>query len=207
MFDTLIINNFLPYPKQVRVWALQQEFLNAKEFTKKYNKHTDWPGARTEHVFDLDNDYGNTVLTAISNIITQMTGKQGINIKSYFQLTCENDGDSWVHQDTDIDYAGLLYLNPNAEPNSGTTLYKCNNVDKWTSFMSNQEGYVKLKTINSKENVELYNELFTPVDYIGNVFNRLVIYKGDIYHKSSKYFGKTKEDGRLTQAFFITFDK
>ena len=24
--DTLIINNFLPYPNQVRAWALQQEF-------------------------------------------------------------------------------------------------------------------------------------------------------------------------------------
>ena len=32
-------------------------------------------------------------------------------------------------------------------------------------------------------------------------------YKGDIYHKSNKYFGKTKEDSRLTQVFFITFAK
>jgi hypothetical protein len=205
--DSLIINNFLPYPKQVRAWALQQEFLNAKQFTEKFGKHTDWPGSRTDHVYDLDNEYGDNVLTAVANLITRMTGKQGISIKSYFQLTYENDGDSWVHQDNDIDYAALLYLSPNADPTTGTTLYRCNDVGKWTSYMSDQEGYSKLKTINSQEDKELYEELFTPIDNIGNVFNRLVIYKGDIYHKSSKYFGSTKEDGRLTQVFFITFDK
>lgn len=205
--DSLIINNFLPYPKQVRAWALQQEFLDAKQFTEKYGKHTDWPGSRTDHVYDLDNEYGNNVLTAVANLVTRMTGRQGVSIKSYFQLTYESDGDSWVHQDNDIDYAALLYLSPNADPESGTTLYRCNDVDKWTSYMSNQEGYAKLKTINSQEDKELYEQLFTPIDNIGNVFNRLAIYKGDIYHKSSKYFGNSKEDGRLTQVFFITFDK
>jgi hypothetical protein len=205
--DTLTVNNFLPYPTQVRTWAIQQEFLNAKQFKEKYNKHTDWPGSRTEHVFDLDNTYGDNVLNAFSNIIIRMTGRQGMTIKSYFQLTCEDDGDSWVHQDNDIDYAGILYLNPNADPTTGTTLYRCNDVDKWTSYMSDQVGYERLKKINSKEDVALYEQLFTPIDTIGNVFNRLVIYKGDIYHKSKKYFGKTKEDGRLTQVFFITFNK
>jgi hypothetical protein len=52
--DTLTINNFLPYPSQVRAWALQQEFLNSQQFTQKYNIHTDWPGYRTDHVYDLD---------------------------------------------------------------------------------------------------------------------------------------------------------
>jgi len=205
--DTLTINNFLPYPSQVRAWALQQEFLNSQQFTQKYNIHTDWPGYRTDHVYDLDKVYGDNVLNAIATIITRMTGKQGISIKSYFQLTNENDGDSWVHQDNNIDYAGILYLNPNADPTAGTTLYRCNDVDKWTSYMDDQAGYNKLKQINTQENIELYNQLFTTIDTIGNIFNRLVIYKGDIYHKSTKYFGTTKEDSRLTQVFFITFDK
>jgi hypothetical protein len=205
--DTLTINNFLPYPIQVRTWALQQEFLNSQQFTQKYNMHTDWPGSRSSHVYELDQTYGDNVLNAVSNIITRMTGQQGFSIKSYFQLTGENDGDSWVHQDNDIDYAGLLYLNPNADPSTGTTLYRCNDVDKWTSYMNDQAGYTKLKQINTKEDVELYQQLFTPVDIIGNMFNRLVIYKGDIYHKSNNYFGKTKEDSRLTQVFFIKFEK
>jgi hypothetical protein len=42
-----------------------------------------------------------------------------------------------------------------------------------------------------------------PLDKIGNVFNRIVLYRSNLYHKSEKYFGITKETGRLTQVFFI----
>jgi len=40
-------------------------------------------------------------------------------------------------------------------------------------------------------------------DIIGNVFNRLVLYKATEFHKSTKYFGNTNENSRLTQVFFI----
>lgn len=46
-----------------------------------------------------------------------------------------------------------------------------------------------------------------PMDIIGNVFNRLILYKADTYHKSNEYFGDTLENGRLTQVFFIKDDK
>lgn len=41
------------------------------------------------------------------------------------------------------------------------------------------------------------------VDVIGNVFNRLVLYRGDIFHSSLDYFGTNKENGRLFQTFFF----
>ena len=201
--QTMIVDNFLPYPKLVREWALQQEFLNAEQYSIKYNAKTDWPGERSDHVYDLDNEYGDNVLTAVTTIITRLTGLVNLGVKSYFQITRESDGGSWVHQDNDTDYAAILYLNPNVPPIYGTTIYQCNNIPKWQSYMSTAEGYNILKTINELENVELYREIFTPTDYIGNVFNRLVIYRGDAYHKSTKYFGTTREDARLTQVFFI----
>lgn len=42
-----------------------------------------------------------------------------------------------------------------------------------------------------------------PIDIIGNVYNRLVLYKADSFHKSNKYFGNDLRTGRLTQVFFI----
>ena len=69
--------------------------------------------------------------------------------------------------------------------------------------MNNQEGYNTLKTINTNENKQLYGELFEPIDIIGNVFNRLILYKGTEFHKSNDYFGNDIQDGRLTQVFFI----
>jgi hypothetical protein len=56
------------------------------------------------------------------------------------------------------------------------------------------------------ENKKLFEELFEPVDIIGNVFNRLIVYKGTEYHKSNNYFGDSVENGRLTQVFFIKND-
>jgi hypothetical protein len=205
--SVIIIDNFLQMPSIVRSWALTHDYYSAKDFTEMYGKHSDWPGRRTKHVVELDQEYANNVLGKVANIASSYFNLKNISIKSYFQSTVESDGDSWIHQDNDTDVAALLYLNPTPPVNSGTTLYHCNNVGKWESFMSDQEGYRILKTINRLENIQLYEELFTPVDIIGNVFNRLVVYSGDEYHKSNNYFGTCLNDSRLTQVFFIKGEK
>lgn len=205
--SVIIIDNFLEMPTLVRSWAITHNYYTAKDFSEMHGQHTDWPGRRTNHVVDLDQEYANNILGKVAKIAGSQFDLKNISIKSYFQSTIQADGDSWIHQDNDTDVAALLYLNPNPPVNSGTTLYRCNNVDKWVSFMSDQEGYKTLKTINSLENKQLYEELFTPVDIIGNVFNRLVMYRGTEYHKSNNYFGNSIADSRLTQVFFIKGEK
>jgi hypothetical protein len=205
--SVIILDNFLQMPTMVRNWATTHEYYNAKQFTEMHGKHTDWPGSRSNHVVDLDREYADNVLGRVASLASSYFGIKDISIRSYFQLTTKDDGDSWVHQDNDTDVAGILYLNPNPPANSGTSLYTCNDVDKWVSFMSDQEGYNTLKTINRVENKSLYEELFTERDKIGNVFNRLVMYNGTEYHKSNDYFGDSITDGRLTQVFFIKGEK
>jgi hypothetical protein len=41
------------------------------------------------------------------------------------------------------------------------------------------------------------------VDRIANRYNRLVLYRSNMYHTSLDYFGKNLQDGRLFQLFFI----
>jgi hypothetical protein len=41
------------------------------------------------------------------------------------------------------------------------------------------------------------------VDKIGNRYNRLIIYRGDLYHASLDYFGNNLHNGRLFQTFFF----
>ena len=125
-----------------------------------------------------------------------------MSIRSFFQICREEDGDSWIHQDNDVDVAGILYLSPDAPISSGTTLYKCNDYNGWASLPINQ-----MMQINRVEEKELHDKIFSPVDVIGNVYNRLVMYKGDIFHKSNDYFGSTMQDSRLTQVFFLKFEK
>ena len=38
---------------------------------------------------------------------------------------------------------------------------------------------------------------------VGNVYNRLVMYRGDLFHSSLDYFGTNKNNGRLFQTFFF----
>lgn len=203
--ESLVINNFLPYPNVVRSWALSNEFVDSKEFSKRIGTHTSWPGLRSQHVMDLDGTYANVILSQISDISKKFflgSNDLNISIRSFFQVCREEDGDSWIHQDNDVDIAGILYLSPNAPISSGTTLYKCNDYNTWLSTPID-----KMMQINRVEQKELYDKLFSPVDVIGNVYNRLVMYKGDIFHKSNDYFGSTMTDSRLTQVFFVKVEK
>ena len=45
------------------------------------------------------------------------------------------------------------------------------------------------------------------VDRVGNVFNRLIMYRADNYHVSLDYFGKDMQDGRLFQVFFFNTER
>ncbi len=203
--QSLVINDFLPYPNVVRSWALSNEFIDCKEFSKRIGNHTMWPGLRTQHVMDLDMTYANVVLSQISDIAKKFflnNSNANISVRSFFQICNEDDGDSWIHQDNDVDIAALLYLSPNAPISSGTTLYKCNDYNAWSSLDMSQ-----MTKINRVEQKDLYDRLFSPVDIIGNVYNRLVMYRGDIFHKSNDYFGSTIQDSRLTQVFFLKLER
>lgn len=74
----------------------------------------------------------------------------------------------------ETEWAGVLYLTPNAPVEAGTGIF----YDTGNSY-------------------ELESGL-------GNVYNRIVIYRGKLLHKSMlPGFGNSKETGRLTQVFFF----
>lgn len=199
----MVLEDFLEYPTVVREWALQKEFYNAKQFSEMTGKRTDWPGKRTQHVVDLDARYADVILGRVAHLANRHFGITNISIRSYFQLTTAEDGDSWVHQDNDTELAAVLYLNPVSPVNSGTSIYRCKDVKRWESFMATGQGYETLKTINTVDNKDLLDQLFEPTMNVESVFNRLIIYNGTEYHKSNNYFGDSPQTGRLTQVFFI----
>ena len=98
-----------------------------------------------------------------------------------FQLCLENDT-SWIHVD-EYDWAAVLFLTPNAPVSSGTAIYDLT-AEKLSNFTDND---------------------FSLNIFLGNVYNRIIIYRGNIlYHKSFvPGFGTTDITGRLTQVFFF----
>jgi len=153
--NTVIIDNFLLNPDMVREQAIQLEY----PFTGQF------PGMRSHA---CDDEYQKFFTTRISDILN-------VRIHEYvmdsfcFQL-CYEGSKTWIHKDG-CDWAGVLFLSPDAPLESGTGLY------------------------NDKD------ELVTA---LGNVYNRLVLYKGNLNHSSMLAgFGNTPASGRLTQVFFF----
>ena len=117
-----------------------------------------------------------------------------------FQYTTSRDR-SWIHVDGFNNWAGVVYMTPNAPLGSGTAFYKFHD-----GAMCEKDS----NRLNNKKDIDLYSQDFTKwdlVDSIGNVFNRLVLFNSKRYHMSMDYFGTNKENGRLFQVFFFSTER
>lgn len=81
-------------------------------------------------------------------------------------------------------WAGIIYLAPDAPVTGGLHLWR--NVDPARRF----------DWMTPPEDWEL-------VDSFGNVFNRLLLVRGDIPHSGAGGWGERLEDGRMYQTFFF----
>ena len=89
---------------------------------------------------------------------------------------------------------------------SGTGIFKHRETG-WTNFdykRINDSEYLKQAPSQNESNDYSKWEL---VDRIGNVFNRIVLYRADNFHVSLDYFGNNMYDGRLFQVFFLNTEK
>lgn len=182
----IIIDNFYKNVDEVREFALKQNF----SVTGNY------PGNRTI-------SYANEAIKSeIQKFIEPFGGKITsfpIETNSYngaFQYTTSRER-SWVHIDSYNNWAGVLYLTPNAPLDSGTSFYKI----KDNSMLND---------ISVKEYADKFSQDLTKwdkVDKVGNVFNRLILFNSKRYHMSDNYFGNEKNDSRLFQTFFFSAEK
>lgn len=195
MKDILIIDDFFEDPVKVRSDALNMRFDNFGRY----------PGMRTFGVGDTQSDYLKKKLENILNIQiinwTNCLDGRG-NMNTCYQLCLEYD-ESWVHHDG-TDWAGVVYLTPEADINSGTGFFYHDptKISRWdrdndaTDMNFNPD-------LRDQKNWICHAE-------VKNVFNRLVLYRGELYHRSMKAgFSKNYLEGRLTQVFFfdtVNFD-
>lgn len=189
--QTIIIDEFYKNPDDVRTFALAQEF----------NTHGNYPGQRTSS-FLADN-----VKNSIQEIIRPYGGEVtwwGDDSTGSFQYTTSSDR-SWIHSDDTTDWAGVLYLTPDAPLSAGTGLFKHKETGlrQWRNS-EHPEEVTKSAPVNIQSQDMTKWEM---VDKLGNVYNRLVLYRGDLFHVSLDYFGQDKEDGRLFQVFFFNTEK
>jgi FkbM family methyltransferase len=107
------------------------------------------------------------------------------------------------HADTQ-QYAGIIYLTPDAPTNSGTSFlrhkkYKIRN----NEIFSKSDWYQSDLNYNEPHLDKTQWEI---VDSIGNVYNRLVIFDAHYIHAVTEYFGEDINNSRLFQLFFFNIN-
>lgn len=185
--ESLSISDFYSNVDAVREFALQQEF----------GVRGNYPGQRT--VPFLNDSIKNVIQDAIRPFAGNVTWWGGEYTGAY-QYTTAKDR-SWIHSDATTDWAGVCYLTPDAPLSAGTGLFRLkeNGLRSWRySEHTDEENKNALHNKYSQDYTK-----WEMVDRIGNVYNRLILYRGDLFHVSLDYFGTDKYDGRLFQTFFF----
>jgi hypothetical protein len=211
--------NQIPYRKPQLgrdYWIKDKALPNAAEVAERCLASTDWvlghpyanqpwPGKRARNALRPEE------LSVVEDWVRTQTGAsllwQDTSAPSRLvdhnsaQLVGETESRSMPHTDSkDCRYAGILYLSPQAPATAGTTFYRLRQPDgalggnlcpPQHASLREALGVPSLPPTAWKEDVA-----------VPNVFNRLLVYRGDLVHAASGYFGADHRSKRLTIVFF-----
>ena len=197
----IVVDNFYNNAQGTRDYILTQEFSVKGNF----------PGQRTisyanEHLRDIIQTY----VAPFGGKITEFPMPSSSEKKDEkdekaiyngsFQYTTSRER-SWIHTDGWNNWAGVLYLTPDAPLSAGTAFYR---------FKNGEYSEEDAAILNTKDQTDKCSQDLTKweqVDRVGNVFNRLILFNSKRFHMSMDYFGDTKENSRLFQVFFFTTER
>ena len=207
MTNAFVVDNFHPKPYELREFALKQDFNVDGNYpghrTRSFLKDSDYPVGLCP--FPPENGYVSTMQQLLADIVRPVAGEVtwwgDEEYSGAFQYTTSKDR-SWIHVDQTTSWAGVLYLTPNAPVTSGTGLFK-HKLTGWTT-----EPYFDSGEVNQNLKDLMYLDAWDMTKWemhtmVGNVFNRLVLYKANQWHQSLDYFGNDMRDGRLFMTFFF----
>jgi len=193
----IIVDNFYNNAMDTRNYILSQEFSVKGNF----------PGQRTisyanEHLKEMIQKYIEPFGGKITNFPCPKPDNSDAEdiYNGAFQYTTSRDR-SWIHTDKWNNWAGVLFMTPDAPLSAGTAFYRFKD-----GATCEEDG----KILNNIDEVDRFSQDLTKwelVDSVGNVFNRLVLFNAHRYHMSMDYFGDTKDNSRLFQTFFFSTSK
>ena len=195
----IVVDNFYNNAMDTRKYILSQEF----------SVIGNYPGKRTvsyatEHLKEIIQKYVEPFAGKIIEFPCPNPKKNNSDAKEIyngaFQYTTSRDR-SWIHTDKWNNWAGVLFMTPDAPLTSGTAFYRFKD-----GATCEEDGTI----LGNKDEVDRCSQDLTKwelVDRVGNVFNRLILFNAHRYHMSQDYFGDTKENGRLFQVFFFSTEK
>lgn len=183
----IIIDNFYNNADEVREYALAQEFVTEGNY----------PGYRTGPENDEQHEYIREYFE--QNVIGRPITYWPKEYNTAYQITTE-ESKTWIHHDETM-WAAVLYLTPNAPADSGTGIFrhKETGIYEWDRVKDSPSDFNHSDFLGDDS-----MDKWECVNFSGNVYNRLVLYKGSLYHRSMvPGFGTDKYTGRLFQTFFF----
>ena len=210
LFPSVCIDNFYKDPMAVRNFAMAQAFDGPDNAIGNY------PGSRSHMIYDIDPQFFNNFCNRLLSTFFDLTMCDYLkwNIESYFQLIHPySDPDlnkAWVHNDDQAVLGGVIYLDPDADPDTGTSIGEIDfsKIDL-TQFNNDQEirkQFYKGELTSPediseyKRRITLNNDCYTITAEFKNKFNRVVCFDSNQAHKASL---GTSNRPRLTQVFFV----
>ncbi len=207
----VIQDDFYPNPEEIREKALEEFFYPGRK-----GKKIMFPGQRTISSFSNEN------FVYLKNRLQHILNRQAVwfpkkNSNTAFTLGLETKNyTNWVHHDfsnyiekvtDEIDgeaWASVIYLTPNAPVTHGTGLFrdtKTQSVEKTEDLKISMESFRGFWESDNSKEFELHT-------YVGNVYNRLVMYPAKYWHAPfNAGWGHDKKSGRLVQVCFFTTEK
>ena len=200
--DYWVKDNFLPNALEVverclaiKSWDLGQPWRNET-----------WPGMRCAEALLPDE------LAIVEAWVKKQTGASklwqeaspdfGSLSHNYVQVVGGAESGPRPHTDSRklCKYAGVLYLTPNAPASGGTSFYRLRFPNGALGGNSCPPPYANLREAMgiTKLPLEAWQEDVT----VKNVFNRILVYRSDLVHSATSYFGTEPKSKRMTAVFF-----
>ncbi len=202
LYPVAVIENFYQNPDVIRKFALAQKFTYCKQVP---NIEYVYPGARTQDLSNLNKLLYDKICTKLVSVFHNAEhDTMRWLITTSFQSVSAEFSQGVIHTDHNTVFAGVLYLTPDAPLNSGTSLFKPNksfDEAKYQQALVNND--VRFKTGEIAMDTS-YHNMFDEIVRVNNMYNTLIIYEGRHFHAANNFFGKTLEDSRLAQVFFVS---
>ena len=197
----------------------------AKSLPKKSDPEGRWPGKRTELLWKINKQLNDLILLKILKCYYDLDYQsvfwergnlafQEISAFSKNKNDVRNKG--WIHSDSDdqkkfpYELAGLIYLTPDIDPDAGTSLFTLKKRKDKEYKVENKQIEKNILFKDSLVDKALYSkkmkeqeEFFIEKTRFANIYNRMIMYDANEFHRANSFYSGDEKNPRLTLAFFI----
>jgi hypothetical protein len=190
--DVYVFDNFYDHPDHVRELALR---------TPKHPNPKFYKGKRSAQ---LPKEVVAHVRSMFEMLLRERFHRE---FRSYFHVCDVRD--PLVYHSDEQRWAAVVYLKPDAPPECGTSLWR--HKETGLRRYATPEDAERLHMTQKEVNHHVYRlpnlldgTKWELLDRIGNVYNRCIVWRSDLVHSATQYFGLDNEkESRLTQLFFF----